>query len=247
MRTSSFEKKISYSFKNPAFLRQALSHRSYAYENQQEDISDNEVLEFLGDSVLGLVVADYLCNQYPGLSEGDLSKLKSLASNTSALFTFAQNIKLDRQILLGKGEEKSGGRKKKTILAGAFEAVVAAVYLDGGIEAARDFLLGHLKPYFKRVNVKKFFVDNYKSALQEYLQKSSLPAPLYRTVRARGPNHKKSFIIEVFSEGRSLGRAEGTSKKDAEQRAAKKALRELLGRKIKAFSSDTFLFKKHGR
>lgn len=247
MRISSFEKKINYRFNNPELLRQALCHRSFAYENQQEDTMDNEVLEFLGDSVLGLVVADYLCSQYPSLTEGDLSKLKSLASNTSALFAFAQSIKLDRHILLGKGEEKSGGRKKRTILAGAFEAVIAAVYLDGGIEAARNFLLGHLKSYFKKVNVKKFFVDNYKSALQEYLQKSSLPAPSYKTVKVRGPDHKKRFVVEVFSEGRSLGRDEGTSKKDAEQRAAKKALREILGRKIKAFSSDTFLVKKHGR
>jgi len=239
-----FEKQLNYEFKKKELLVKALTHSSYAYERQQEEISDNEVLEFLGDSVLGLIAADYLCSQYPELSEGELSKLKSATSNTSALFYFARKIKLDKYILLGKGEEKSGGRKKRTILAGAFEALTAAIYLDGRIDKTREFLVDLMRPFFKKINVEKFFINNYKSALQEYLQKENLPAPFYKTITTKGPNHKKNFIIEVFSKKKSLAKAKGISKKNAEQKAAQKALKTLLGKKIRALSSDTFRMKK---
>jgi ribonuclease-3 len=241
------EKKIGYRFKNQDLLLQALTHSSYAYENQQEDISDNEVLEFLGDSVLGLIIADFLCNSYPELSEGELSKLKSAAASTSALDYFAKKIRLDRCIRLGRGEEKSGGRKKKTILAGSFEAVIAAIYLDGGLDPARGFIINYLKSLFKRININKFFVNNYKSALQEYLQRENATAPTYKTVTTKGPDHKKSFVVKVFAEDKLLAKAKGNSKKEAEKKAAQKALKSLLGRKIKALTTDTFLLKrKHG-
>lgn len=243
-KLSGFEKKIGYSFKNKDTLIQALSHSSFAYENPQEKHSDNEVLEFLGDSVLGLIIADYLCLSYPELSEGELSKLKSQAASTTALSTFAKNIKLDKYILLGKGEEKSGGRNKKTILAGAFEALIAAIYQDSGINEASKLLLSQVQLLFKKIDVDKFLINNYKSALQEYLQKANLPAPSYKTVTSRGPNHKRSFTVEVFSEKKPLAKAKGNSKKNAEQKAAQKALKSLWGRKIKALNSDTFLLKK---
>lgn len=239
-----FEKKIKYRFQNPDLLQCALTHRSYAYESHEEDLTDNEVLEFLGDSVLGLVVADFLVNAYPGVSEGELSKLKSTVASTSSLSSFAKNIKLDKQILLGKGEEKSGGRKKKTILAGAYEALIAAIYLDGGFLKAKSFIMSHLKPFFRKINVDKFFINNYKSALQEYFQKESLPAPNYKTITTKGPDHKKQFTVEVFLRKKSLAKASGNSKKEAEQKAAQKALKSLLGRKIKVFTADTFLLKK---
>lgn len=223
---------------------QAITHSSYAYENQQKEANDNEVLEFLGDSVLGLIIADYLCSTYPEFSEGELSKLKSMVASTSVLSNFAKKLKLDKNILLGKGEEKSGGRKKRTILAGAFEAVVAAVYLDGGLEETKCFLLRYLESFFKKINVKKFLIDNYKSALQEYFQKENLPAPIYKTVTEKGPDHKKSFIVEVFSHNKPLAKAKGSSKKNAEQRAAQKALKNLLGTKIKPLASHTFLLRK---
>ncbi len=242
-KLNSFEKKIRYRFQNPSLLQSALTHRSYAYENQ-EDLTDNEILEFLGDSVLGLVVADYLVKAYPGVSEGELSKLKSTVASTSSLSSFAKTDKLDRHILLGKGEEKSGGREKKTILAGAFEAVVAAVYLDGGFHEAKRFVMSHLKPFFKKINVGKFFINNYKSALQEYFQKESLPAPNYKMVTTKGPDHKKQFTVEVFSRKKPLAKAIGNSKKEAEQKAAQKALKNLLGRKMRVFTDDTFLLKK---
>ncbi|MGD9345086.1 MAG: ribonuclease III [Candidatus Aminicenantes bacterium] len=238
------EKRLGYTFKNQDLLLQALTHSSYAYENQKDDISDNEVLEFLGDSVLGLIIADFLCSNYPDLSEGELSKLKSAAASTSALDYFAKKAKLDRCLRLGKGEDKSGGRKKKTILAGAYEAVIAAIYLDGGIEPARDFVLNFLRSLFKRINIKKFFVDNYKSALQEYLQKENAEAPIYKTVTMKGPDHKRSFVVEVFAEDKLLAKAKGNSKKEAEKKAAQKALKGLLGRKIKTLTTDTFFLKK---
>jgi ribonuclease-3 len=241
------ERKLGYRFKNKDLLLQALTHSSYAYENQQGDISNNEVLEFLGDSVLGLIIADFLCNAYPGLSEGELSKLKSAAASTSALDYFARKVRLDKCIRLGKGEDRSGGRKKKTILAGTYEAVIAAIYLDGGLEPARDFVLRFLKTLFKRINVKKFFVDNYKSALQEYLQRENSIAPIYKTVTIKGPDHKRSFVVEVFAEDKLLAKAQGNSKKEAEKKAAQKALKGLLGRKIRTLTTDTFLLKrKHG-
>lgn len=238
------EKETKYIFNDRDLLWQAMVHSSFSYENQQYALADNEVLEFLGDSVLGLVVADYLYSTYPDLQEGDLSKLKSLATSTTALASFAQKVKLDKFILLGKGEEKSGGRKKQTILAAVFEAFVAAVYLDGGLEMARNFIHKQLKPFFKKINVRKFFINNYKSALQEHLQKRNLPAPLYKTSVIKGTGHDKYFIVEVISKGKALGKAEGKSKKEAEQKAAQKALKSLLGIKIKAFTSDTFLLKK---
>lgn len=244
---SQLEKKIKYKFKQKDLLLQAITHSSYAYESQQNDVTDNEVLEFLGDSILGLIIADYLYSSYPNLTEGELSKLKSTAASTSALTDFAKKIKLDKNILLGKGEQKSGGRKKRTILAGAFEALVAAIYLDGGLEEARKFSSRFLDPLFKEIKVKKFLVDNYKSALQEYLQKENLPTPVYKIVTEKGPDHRKSFIVEVLSENKALAKAKGRSKKHAEQRAAQKALKSLLGKRIKALSSDTFLLKRKKR
>jgi len=241
---SQFEKRLGYNFKNKGLLVQALTHSSYAYENQQNVESDNETLEFLGDSVLGLIIADYLCSTYPHLSEGELSKLRSSAANTSSLSSFSKRIKLDKNILLGKGEEKSGGRKKKTILAGAFEAVVAAIYIDGGLEEARNFLLTFLEYLFKKIRVNRFLINNYKSALQEYLQRENLPAPVYKTITTTGPNHKKSFIVEVLLENEHLAKAKGNSKKKAEQKAAQKALKNFLGKKIKSLTSDTFLMRK---
>jgi ribonuclease-3 len=240
----SFEKRIKHRFQNRELLQIALTHRSFAYESQEEDITDNEVFEFLGDSVLGLVVADFLVTAYPGASEGELSKLKSTVASTSSLSSFAQLITLDKYILLGKGEEKSGGRKKKTILAGAYEALIAAVYLDSGYAESKNFILGHLKPFFKKINVDKFLINNYKSALQEYFQKESLTAPNYRMVTTKGPDHKKQFTVEVFQRKQSLAKASGRSKKEAEQKAAQKALKNLLGRKMRVFTEDTFLLKK---
>jgi len=239
-----FEKKIGYEFNNKEILYQALTHRSYAYENQEDSSNDNEVLEFLGDSVLGLILAKHLCSAYPELSEGELSKLKSTAGSTTALFYFAKKIKLDKYIFLGKGEEKSGGRKKRSILAGAFEAVIAALYLDGGMEKAEMLVLPHMEFLFKKINLNDFFVNNYKSALQEYLQKENNISPVYKIITTKGPDHKKIFIVKVFAQSKQLAKAKGSSKKEAEMKAAQKALKSLLKKKFKTFTEDTFLLKK---
>jgi ribonuclease-3 len=238
------EKKFGYTFHHKNLLLQALTHSSYAYENQDSIKANNEVLEFLGDSVVGLIVADYFCATYPDLPEGELSKLKSSATSTLALSTLAQKIKLDKNILLGKGEEKSGGRKKRTILAGVFEALTGAIYLDGGFEVAKNFLLELLESSFKKIKSQRFFINNYKSALQEYLQMKNLPLPVYRTITFCGPEHKRSFTVEVCSLEKVLAKATGHSKKNAEQRAAQKALKKLLGKKIKALTPETFILKK---
>lgn len=238
------EKRIGYYFKNKNLLAQALTHSSYAYENRKKVNADNETLEFLGDSVIGLVIADYLFSAFPNSTEGDLSKLKSTAANTSSLSFFAKRAWLDKNILLGKGEEKSGGRKKKTILAGVFEALVAAIYLDGGLEQARKFLQWHLRPFLKRIKIRNFLINNYKSALQEYFQKSNLAPPVYRTIMTSGPDHKRIFKVEVLVENEPLARAEGNTKKDAQKKAAQRALKKILGRRMKSLTFDTFLLRK---
>ncbi len=238
------EKILGRSFNRRELLERALTHRSHAYENQPTAPQDNENLEFLGDSVIGLIVADFFYSAYPELTEGELSKLKSTAVSTLALSQLAQRIRLDKCILLGKGEEKSGGRKKNTILAGVFEAVVGALYLDGGLEAARQFLLRLLESSFKKIKGERFFINNYKSALQEYFQKENLPAPVYRLITQKGPDHKKSFMVEVSFGQRPLSKAKGHSIKNAEQNAAQKALKGLLGKRMKALTPETFILKK---
>jgi ribonuclease-3 len=241
---SQLEKAIGIDFSNKDLLRQALTHSSYAYEHLVNRPGDNEVLEFLGDSVIGLITADFFCATFTGLKEGDLSKYKSAAANTEALSEFAREIKLHKYVFLGIGEEKSGGRKKKTILAGTFEALVGAVYLDKGYEAAKGFLLPFLKKSFRKTDPRNLLINNYKSALQEYFQKESLPAPSYRTVTSIGPDHSRTFFVEVYQGHDPLAKAKGYSKKNAEQRAAQKALKSLLGMKMKGLRAEMFVLKK---
>lgn len=244
MNIPAFEKKIGYSFRDKNILLQALTHSSFAYEAPDLAPRDNEVLEFLGDSVLGLIVADFVCAAYPGRAEGELSNFKASAASTLGLAEFALKIKLDKIVRLGKGEEKSGGRKKKTILAGAFEAVMGALYLDGGYEAAKGVLWPRLESLFKKLKDSGIFINNYKSALQEHFQKQDWPPPFYRTLETAGPDHKKEFTVEVSLDGRILAHACGPSKKAAEQKAAQKALKNIWGRKIKSLSQNTFFLKK---
>jgi len=243
MKTN-LEKKIGITFRDRDLLQRALTHSSFAYEQQPLSPPDNEVLEFLGDSVVGLIIADFFCSAYPDSAEGDLSKFKSAAAGTLSLSQFARKVKLDKHILLGKGEERSGGRRKKTILADAFEALAGAVYLDQGYEAARKWIHSLLRESYKKTDDRKFLINNFKSALQEHFQKESLPAPEYRTVTSIGPDHRKAFTVEVYLGPYALARAKGSSIKNAEQRAARKALQSLMGEKMKVLSSETFLVKK---
>jgi ribonuclease-3 len=237
-----FEGRIGYCFKDQRLIEQALTHSSFAYEAEESGIKNNEVLEFLGDSVLGFVLVDFLCATFPDLNEGELSKMKSTMASTSALHEFAQKIKLDKVLRLGKGEVKSGGRKKRSILAGAYEALIAAIYLDGGIEEVRRFLLDHFGLFLRKIKTDDFIINNYKSALQEHLQKGDIPAPVYRTMSTRGPDHQKQFVVEVFYKEKRLAKAKGNSKKDAEQKAAQRAFKRLFGRRIKSLTPETFLY-----
>jgi len=243
MTMPSLQKRLGYVFKNPDLLTRALTHSSYANERPEECLGDNELLEFLGDSVVGLAAADFFFGVYPHLGEGELSKLKSASSSTLSLADFARDLRLDKAMLMGRGEDKSGGRKKKTILAGVFEAVVGAIYLDGGCEASGAFMKRLLSSSFKPIR-REFVINNPKSALQEMLQKSGRPAPVYRTVTEKGPDHEKLFVVEVVAEGEVLAKAKGRSRKNAEQNAAQKALKAVHGRKMKVLSPESFIIEK---
>jgi ribonuclease-3 len=237
------EKVLCHRFKNKDLLTLALTHSSYAYETADQD-GDNEVMEFLGDSVVGLIAAHHFYILYPEATEGDLSKLKSAASSTIGLAEYARQVNLGQYIRLGKGEEKSGGRTKDSILAGMFEAVVAALYLDGGYEAARNFYQPLLKGQSRKIKDDEIRINNYKSALQEFLQKEDLPAPHYKLVSESGPDHKKDFLVEVFVNKTSLAKAHGSSRKNAELKAAEMALKSFFGKKIESLTQETFVFKK---
>ena len=236
------EKRLNYRFKDQALFQMALTHSSHAYETQDHPL-DNERLEFLGDSVVGLIAADFFYAMYPEANEGDLSKFKSSASSTVALADYARQIQLDEVIHLGKGEEKSGGRKKSTILAGSFEALIGAIYIDGGFDAARTVYERLLEGSYAKVKKQGHEINNYKSALQEFLQKEDLPAPQYKMVTAAGPDHRKEFVVEVIVNKTVLGRAKGPSRKVAEQKAAENALKSFFGQRIKSLTPETFLFK----
>jgi len=238
---TALEKKLNYKFKSRELLAQALIHSSYAHEHPELGLKDNEILEFLGDSVVGLVLADFLFSNYPGLSEGQLSKLKSTLVSTNSLATLARKLELDKQIKLGKGEEKNEGRKKKSILAGSLEALMGAIYVDSGYQTASLVLFSLIKKYFKKLPRANFQINNFKSALQEYFNQHQLPTPVYRTVSESGPEHEKVFTIEVSSGREILARAKGLSKKSAEQKAAQKALKKLFKNKFQAISDETFI------
>jgi len=243
MKPDRVEKFIGYFFRDPELLRKALTHSSYAYEAGPGAWDDNEILEFLGDSVIGLATAEFYFRAFPDRTEGELSKLKASATSTLALAKLAKKARLDRAILLGKGEEKSRGRSKGSILAGAFEAMAGAVFLDGGFDAARGLMHRFLTPGLKSIRGESFEINNYKSALQEWLQRNNRPAPMYRTLTATGPEHRKTFIVEVLVEGRPVAKAKGLSKKNAEQKAAQKALKSVLGRKMREISPEAFIVK----
>ncbi|HNQ79979.1 MAG: ribonuclease III [Acidobacteriota bacterium] len=241
-RDHALEKRLNYRFKDQSLFQMALTHSSHAYETQDHPL-DNERLEFLGDSVVGLIAADFFYAMYPEANEGDLSKFKSSASSTVALADYARQIKLDEVIHLGKGEEKSGGRKKSTILAGSFEALIGAIYIDGGFDAARTVYERLLEGSYAKVKKQGHEINNYKSALQEFLQKEDLPAPQYKMVTAAGPDHRKEFVVEVIVNKTVLGRAKGPSRKVAEQKAAENVLKSFFGKRIKSLTPETFLFK----
>lgn len=220
------EKKIGYKFKNPDLLLNALTHSSYANENR--GISDNERLEFLGDAVLGLVIADYLYRLFEEHKEGDLTKIRASIVSEGPLSQIARDIGLGRFLLLGKGEAISGGRDRDSVLADALEAVIGAVYLEAGINQAKELIIGLFSSLMENSFQGKGFQD-YKTNLQEVLQAMGEEEIVYRVIKETGPDHDKEFVIEVLCGRRVIGRGKGKSKKEAEQRAAKEALGYIRG------------------
>ena len=220
---SEFEKVIGYEFKDKKLLEKALTHSSYANENHSA-LGDNERLEFLGDSVLGFVTAEYLYSNHENFPEGELTKLRSYAVCEKSLFEFAKEIELGDRINLSNGEERTGGRTRPSVLSDAFEALIAAIYLDGGIQEAKNFVLKFVAPYVEK---KPNFKD-YKTTLQEVVQRNHGEELKYVVVSETGPDHDKRFEVEVHLNSNVIGRGTDKSKKKAEQQAAKQAL-ELMG------------------
>jgi ribonuclease-3 len=215
--------RIAYRFRDRGLLEHALTHKSRAAEDASGGVADNESLEFLGDAVLGLVVADALFHQYPLYTEGQKSKIKASVVSTHSLARHAERLRLGDHLILGRGEEKTGGRFKQALLADAYEALIAAIYLDGGLEAAEAFLRRELKDAIDEGSAPSFSRD-HKSALQERLQALGRPLPEYRVSGEAGPDHRKTFTVEVVVNGEVLGAATGRAKKEAEQEAARLAL-----------------------
>jgi len=218
--------RIGYRFRDRGLLEHALTHKSRAAEDVSGGVTDNESLEFLGDAVLGLVVADALFRQYPTYTEGQKSKVKAAVVSTQSLARHAEQIRLGDHLILGRGEEKTGGRFKQALLADGYEALIAAIYLDGGLDAAGEFLRRELKEAIDEGSAQTH-VRDYKSALQERLQALGLGLPEYRIAGEAGPDHRKQFSIEVVCKGEVLGAATGKAKKEAEQEAARLAMEKL--------------------
>jgi ribonuclease-3 len=232
---ASLESKIGHHFSNPELLRRAVTHSSLANEIRNgptTPLSDNEQLEFLGDSVLGFLIAEALVARFPGYREGDLSRLKAHLVSAAHLHGVSRRLDLGIYLELGRSEEMSGGRTKKTLLVDALEALIAAVYLDGGLDAARRLVSGHVldAPFSADIEAGTDIqpaITNFKSALQELAQARKLPQPRYAIVRERGPEHAKTFTVEVRLGKEWTGQAEGRTKKVAAQRAARSVFERL--------------------
>jgi len=216
-------------FRDLRLLNQALKHRSYVHEKNMERGESNERMEFLGDAVLGLLVNAHLYNRFSSRQEGKLTKIKSLVVSEAVLSETAERLSLGGYVLLSQNERDSGGAERSSILSDAFEAVLGAVYLDSGLKGARVFVREHLLSEIDRLlEVDEY--RNYKSMIQEYAQKQMGARPRYRVVSAKGPEHERTFVVELKLKGRAYGRGEGKNKKEAEQIAARNALRKLKRR-----------------
>lgn len=222
MNMKTLEEKIGYHFKNKKLLENALTHSSYAHETHHPKMC-NERLELLGDSVLSIVVSDHLYRAFPKLSEGELTRIRASAVCEKSLCEFSRKLGLGQELLLSHGEANTGGRDRSSILADAFEALIAAVYLDGGMEPASRFILSFVLPSLERHT--KAAEKDFKTHLQEVIQQNPEDKLTYTLVGESGPDHDKRFTVEVRINSNLVGTGEGRSKKDAEQAAAKEALR----------------------
>ena len=219
------EKRLGHVFHDRALLDTALTHSSYANENRSQGIVCNERLEFLGDSVLGVTVADFLYRRYADMPEGRMTRLRSELVCEQSLYQVALKLELGRFLRLGRGEEHNGGRARASILSDAVEALIAALYLDGGMSAASEFI--HRSLLSELGNEEPEYFTDYKTALQELIQRESGRVLSYELVDEQGPDHDKTFTVRVLLNGEPIGRGRGRTKKEAEQSAAHNALEEL--------------------
>lgn len=217
------EDNLGYHFKNRGLLEHALTHSSYANEHRSEGVTSNERLEFLGDSVLGMIVAEYLFHKHPNMPEGELTRTRAALVCEGSLYEVARSLGLGRCLRLGKGEAAGGGRERPSILADATEATLAAVYLDGGIDAVQPII----QTFILDKEREKAVDRDYKTALQELVQRRPGQSIVYRLVWETGPDHARVFVMEVSVGGEVVGQGRGHTKKEAEQRAAKAALEKL--------------------
>ena len=222
------EENLRYEFKNKKLLINALTHSSYANE-ARDGVSSNERLEFLGDSVLSIVVSEFIYKEFNNLPEGELTKLRASLVCEKSLCQFSRELDLGKYLRLGKGEDKGGGRERDSILADAFEAVLAAMYLDGGFNVAKNHVMRFIKNELKHTDDEVF--KDYKTALQEIIQKNPEESVTYILTKESGPDHNKVFEVEVRLNSNTIGKGVGKNKKQAEQSAAKEALR-LMGKEI---------------
>src|SRR6185295_16903521 len=248
---SELEQKIGYSFRSRALLDRALTHRSFANERVDENCQHNEAMEFLGDSVLGFVVSAWLLERFPDLSEGKLSKMKAYLVSESSLVELAEEIDLGRYILLNRGEEKTGGRRKHALLADAYEALIGVLYVDGGTGVAERFLRRELCEKVTSIDPASMIGADYKSALQERLQAAGGTVPEYAVVEVTGPDHRRTFRVELRVSGQTLAAGEGHTIKIAQQEAARaglesdslstviEAIKQSLRRELEAESERT--------
>lgn len=220
---------IGYEFRDLNWLRRALTHRSFANEQPEPRPLHNEALEFLGDAVLEFLISAWLLELHPTQKEGVLSKLRAFVVSAANLQTHAALLKLGDFLLLNRGEEKTGGRNKSHLLVDSYEALIAAIYLDGGIECARDFVRREFQATFAAMNPDDLTATDYKTALQESLQSHGLPTPKYSIIEKQGPDHRRTFQVELRVNGKRLSTGQGTTIKSAHQDAARAALACLPG------------------
>jgi ribonuclease-3 len=221
---------IDYRFRDRGLLEHAMTHTSRANEDPTGGVADNESLEFLGDAVLGFLIADLLFREFPGFDEGQKSKTKAALVSTATLARQAEHLALGDHLLLGRGEEKTGGRRKQALLADGYEALIAAIYLDAGVEQVGAFVAREFAPLLDEVRTHGLVGHDHKSALQEHLQSLDRPLPEYRVAATAGPDHRKQFRVEVVVNGEVLAEGAGPSKKEAEQEGARLALGVLRAR-----------------
>lgn len=223
-RISEIEAKIGYHFQRNSLLLLSFVHRSFVNENKEVN-EHNERLEFLGDSVLGTLIAEYLYRYLPTTPEGELSYLRSRLVEASSCVAYVQKLKVEEYLLLGKGERMNDGRGRESILADLFEAIIGAIYIDGGIDAARKFIFKNFS--FEIETILKTPVCNWKALLQDYCQKKYHQTPIYQVLSESGPDHSKTFSISVIINDQEMGHGVGSSKKEAQQAAAQKALEKI--------------------